>query len=145
MLTPISGSKPNQLVGYHLDLKDEEASHQIYAKVAMDPGLKQKLPLLRIRYYSNSPSPLADPTHCTMIYNPLSIPSLTGPGYYAGICGTYLRSLNPVTRSVRPLLQNPFESLSISLPTLTSIYLTADEEEGRCEIPANACTTDMFS
>ncbi|KAM3077581.1 hypothetical protein ACMFMG_006917 [Clarireedia jacksonii] len=48
---------------------------------------------LRVRYYSISSSPLADPTHCTITYNVLSVPSLSGPGHYAGICGTYLRSL----------------------------------------------------
>ncbi|KAM0162476.1 hypothetical protein ACHAPG_001840 [Botrytis cinerea] len=60
---------------------------------------------LRVRYYSISSSPLHSPNTCTITYNVLSIPSFSGPGHYAGICGTYLSSLlpgDPIKVSVRP-------------------------------------------
>ncbi|TGO27340.1 hypothetical protein BPAE_0043g00130 [Botrytis paeoniae] len=60
---------------------------------------------LRVRYYSISSSPLNSPNTCTITYNILSIPSFSGPGHYAGICGTYLSYLlpgDPIKVSVRP-------------------------------------------
>lgn len=60
---------------------------------------------LRVRYYSISSSPLHSPNTCTITYKVLSIPSFSGPGHYAGICGTYLSSLlpgDPIKVSVRP-------------------------------------------
>ncbi|KAF3767140.1 hypothetical protein M406DRAFT_39325 [Cryphonectria parasitica EP155] len=54
------------------------------------------LPPMRVRQYSISSSPLADPTHCTLSYSVLDAPALSGTGQrYLGVATSYLASLQP--------------------------------------------------
>jgi cytochrome P450/NADPH-cytochrome P450 reductase len=60
---------------------------------------------LRVRYYSISSSPLVSASHCTISFNILSAPSLTGKGTFQGVTGTYLRHVqagDEIKVSVRP-------------------------------------------
>ncbi|KAE8453927.1 hypothetical protein EG329_007703 [Mollisiaceae sp. DMI_Dod_QoI] len=70
------------------------------------PTYLQSLSPLRVRYYSISSSPLANPAKCTITYNILSSPSLSSPHQiYNGVTGTYLSTLRPgdqIKVSVRP-------------------------------------------
>ncbi|PSR82537.1 cytochrome P450 [Coniella lustricola] len=52
------------------------------------------LPPMRVRQYSISSSPLADPTRCTLTYSVLDAPALSGTGQrYLGVATSYLASL----------------------------------------------------
>ncbi|KAJ5115834.1 Oxidoreductase FAD/NAD(P)-binding [Penicillium angulare] len=71
------------------------------------------LPPMRVRQYSISSSPLADPSECTITFSVLSGPALSGnsdpystvPEQYMGVASNYLSELQPGERaqiSVRP-------------------------------------------
>lgn len=54
------------------------------------------LPPMRVRQYSISSSPFANPSHATMTFAVLAAPSLSGTGHqYMGVASTYLDSLAP--------------------------------------------------
>lgn len=64
------------------------------------------LPPLRVRQYSVSSSPLADPAACTLTYSVLDAPALSGTGKrHLGVATSYLASLQPGDKlhvAVRP-------------------------------------------
>lgn len=72
------------------------------------------LPPMRVRQYSISSSPLADPTECSITFSVLNAPSLSSPmppneeaeeEQYLGVASTYLSELRPGERThiiVRP-------------------------------------------
>ncbi|TLD30774.1 hypothetical protein PspLS_01775 [Pyricularia sp. CBS 133598] len=63
------------------------------------------LPPMRVRQYSISSSPLANPTTATIVYSVFDIPSASGHGRHVGVCSSYLATLGPgqkVQVSVRP-------------------------------------------
>lgn len=54
------------------------------------------LPPMRVRQYSISSSPLADPSCCTLSYSVLDAPALSGTGQrHLGVATSYLASLQP--------------------------------------------------
>lgn len=53
------------------------------------------LPPMRLRHYSISSSPLADPSRCTITYSVIDEGSLSGQGQFVGVAGSYLKSLKP--------------------------------------------------
>lgn len=50
---------------------------------------------MRVRQYSISSSPLANPHHVTLTYAVLDQPSLSGQGRYVGVASNYLSKLQP--------------------------------------------------
>lgn len=64
------------------------------------------LPPMRVRQYSISSSPLADPARCTLTYSVLDAPALSGTGRrHLGVATSYLASLQPGDKlhvAVRP-------------------------------------------
>lgn len=50
---------------------------------------------MRVRQYSISSSPLADPNKATLTYAVLDAPSMAGQGRYVGVASNYLSSLKP--------------------------------------------------
>lgn len=60
---------------------------------------------MRVRQYSISSSPLANPHHVTLTYAVLDQPSMSGQGRYVGVASNYLSKLQPgdtLHVSVRP-------------------------------------------
>ncbi|KAI5463064.1 cytochrome P450 [Mariannaea sp. PMI_226] len=53
------------------------------------------LPPMRVRQYSISSSPLADPTMATLTFSVLDAPSLSGQGRYVGVASNFLGELSP--------------------------------------------------
>ena len=70
------------------------------------------LPPLRVRQYSISSSPLADPETCTIIYGVIGSPGLSNPDVnFEGVAGTYLHSLqagDQLQISLRPSAKKTF-------------------------------------
>ncbi|KAH6996594.1 cytochrome P450 [Ilyonectria sp. MPI-CAGE-AT-0026] len=63
------------------------------------------LPPMRVRQYSISSSPLADPTKLTLTYSLLDAPSLSGQGRHVGVATSFLSELSAGEKlhvSVRP-------------------------------------------
>ncbi|KAH6895217.1 cytochrome P450 [Thelonectria olida] len=63
------------------------------------------LPPMRVRQYSISSSPLADPTKATLTYSLLDAPSLSGQGRHVGVATSFLSELSAGDRlhvAVRP-------------------------------------------
>ncbi|PNY23978.1 Bifunctional P450/NADPH-P450 reductase [Tolypocladium capitatum] len=63
------------------------------------------LPPMRVRQYSISSSPLADPTKLTLTYSVLELPAFSGQGPHVGVASSFLSSLSPGERlhvAVRP-------------------------------------------
>ncbi|KJZ78080.1 hypothetical protein HIM_02717 [Hirsutella minnesotensis 3608] len=63
------------------------------------------LPPMRVRQYSISSSPLADPTKLSLTYSVLEQPALSGSGPYVGVASSFLSSLSAGERlhvAVRP-------------------------------------------
>lgn len=54
------------------------------------------LPAMRVRQYSISSSPLADPSVCTLTYSVIDAPPRSGSqgGHFHGVCSTYLERLS---------------------------------------------------
>lgn len=80
----------------------------------LEQNLSVKLPFglylaslspLRVRYYSISSSPLVCASRCTISFNVISAPSLSGQGTFQGVTGSYLSQLkagDEIRVSVRP-------------------------------------------
>ncbi|KAJ4518381.1 hypothetical protein HRR90_009372 [Exophiala dermatitidis] len=84
----------------------------------------QELPLLRVRQYSISSSPLNDPSNCTITYSVIDAPSRSGKpeeGHFLGVCTNYLRSRQPgdwIHVAVRPSHQGFHLPLADDFPIL---------------------------
>lgn len=76
------------------------------------------LPPMRVRQYSISSSPLADPTRCTLTYSVLDAPALSGAGRrHLGVATSYLASLEAG------------DKLHVAIrPSHASFHLPADAE-----------------
>ncbi|KAH8657534.1 NADPH--cytochrome P450 reductase-like protein [Tricladium varicosporioides] len=69
------------------------------------PVFISSLSPLRLRYYSISSSPLANPGTCTITYSIHTIMAPNSQEQYHGVCGSYLSSLTPgmsIRCSIRP-------------------------------------------
>ncbi|TLD05201.1 uncharacterized protein PgNI_09177 [Pyricularia grisea] len=89
------------------------------------------LPPMRVRQYSISSSPLANPTTASITYSVLDSPSTSGHGRHVGVCSSYLATLEPgqkVQVSVRPGavgFRPPPPSPSDAAPTTPVVMIAA--------------------
>lgn len=75
------------------------------------------LPPMRIRQYSISSSPLADPTKVTLTYAVLDSPAISGQGQHVGVASNFLCSLREG------------EKLHVAVRPSTAFHLPADAEK----------------
>lgn len=75
------------------------------------------LPPMRIRQYSISSSPLADPTKLTLTYSILDQPAISGMGQHVGVASNFLSSLHEG------------DKLHVAVRPSTSFHLPADAEK----------------